>query len=65
MVMAKQYGHLNAFGNAPRTVTVENAYAEGILITRGSPRQHVWTYAAADVAKPPLWYTNRDMCLCQ
>ena len=64
MIVAKQYGHINAFGFAPNPATVENAYAEGILITRGSPRQHVWTYTVADVANPPPGYTHDDTCPC-
>ena len=64
MIMAKQYSHINAFGNAPSGATVDDAYAEGILITLGSPRQHVWTYVVADVANPPVEYTHRDICPC-
>ena len=64
MIMAKQYSHINAFGDAPSAATVDDAYAEGILITRGSPRQHVWTYAVADVANPPVGYTHDDTCPC-
>ena len=54
---------MNAFSGAT-TATVDDAYAEGILITRGSPRQHVWTYASADVANPSPGYTDDDTCLC-
>ena len=64
MIMAKQYGHINAFWNAPSNATADDTYAEGILITRGSPRQHVWTYVVADVANPPVEYTQADMCPC-
>ena len=28
------------------TYTIDTDYADGVLITRGSPRQHLWTYAA-------------------
>ena len=63
MIMAKQYGHPNAFWDAPRD-SPDDGYAEGILITRGSPRQHVWAYVVADVANPPVGYTNPDMCPC-
>ena len=64
MIVAKQYGHINAFADAPSAATVDDTYAEGILITRGSPRQHVWTYTVADVANPPVGYTNPDKCPC-
>ena len=28
--------------------TINNAYVDGLSITRGSPRKHVWTYAAGE-----------------
>ena len=28
MIMAKQYGHINAFADAPGAATVDDAYAE-------------------------------------
>ena len=59
-IVAKQYGNMNAFSS----FTVAGAYAEGILITRGSPRQHVWTYTVADVANPASDYNQDDVCPC-
>ena len=67
-IVAKQYGNMNAFssalGHASPSDTVDDAYAEGILITRGSPRQHVWTYTIADVANPSSKYNDDDVCPC-
>ena len=40
---AYQKGHTDAFHT---TVSIDNVYVEGISITLGSPRKHVWTYAA-------------------
>ena len=42
-VKAYQKGHTDAFH--PK-VSIDNAYVEGISITLGSPRKHVWTYGA-------------------
>ena len=40
---AYQKGHLDAFyGNSP---SIDNQYVDGISITIGLPRKHVWTYA--------------------
>ncbi len=64
-VIAYQYGHINAFHS--RTNSINGAYAEGILITRGCPRQHVWTYTIGDnVANPSGSYdpNERDICPC-
>ena len=58
-VRGYQFDSANAFevqsGNS-----INGPYIDGISITRGSPRQHVWTYTA-------YWYegyTNRYICPC-
>ena len=64
-VTAYHYGNINAFNSG--TDSINGAYAEGILITRGSPRQHVWTYTIGDnVANPSGTYgtTQTDICPC-
>ena len=63
-IVAKQYGNMNAFSRDHTVGTIDGAYAKGILITQGSPRQHAWTYAVADVANPSSGYTHDDTCLC-
>ena len=52
----------NAF-TAERGHSIDDPYVDGISITRGSPRQHVWTYAS-------YYYemhnnSQYDVCLCQ
>ena len=42
-VIGYQFGSPNAFDE---TDTVDNAYLDGVSITRGMPRVHVWSYAA-------------------
>ena len=63
-VIAYHYGNMNAF--RPGTNSINSAYAEGILITRGRSRQHVWTYTIGDnVANPSGTYnTQTDICPC-
>ena len=42
-------GAPNAFGpsyNVPDLANIESPYVDGISITLGSPRHHIWTYAA-------------------
>jgi len=39
-----QKGSPDAFEN--RSPSIDNGYVDGISITLGSPRKHVWTYAA-------------------
>ena len=41
---AYQKGHTDSF-SAP-TTSIDGVYVEGISITLGSPRKHVWTYAS-------------------
>ena len=41
-VRGYQYGTPNGFGNSK---DINSYYAEGISITHGSPRKHLWTYA--------------------
>ena len=56
-----QYGHTDAFaGNGGRTIN--QVYVDGLSITHGSPRQHLWTYAAA-VREGPSTYTGSN-CPC-
>ena len=39
-----QYYHTDAFGYNPNNIN--SYYVDGVAITYGSPRQHLWTYAA-------------------
>ena len=43
-IIGYQLGHPDAFRSS--TPTIDNRYAEGISVTRGFPRQHIWTFAA-------------------
>ena len=44
-VVGYQYGHTDAVGTGDNH-NINSYYVEGVSITRGSPRQHVWTLMA-------------------
>ena len=59
-VIGYQYYKTNGFGPSRYTPGINETYVDGVSITYGSPRQHVWTLAAArDEASMP--YTD---CPC-
>ena len=59
-IKAYQWGYTVAFGNYHygHVTTIEGGYVDGICVTHGSLRQHVWTFAAGlsenDIARPYL-----------
>ena len=50
-----QFGSTDAFRSNLFMVTIDDAYMDGISITHGSPRNHIWTYTAASS-------TNSNVC---
>ena len=38
-----QYGHIDAFGHGG---SIDSHYVEGLSVTHGTPRNHIWTFAA-------------------
>ena len=46
-VLGHQLGTMDGFGHeAGRLPWIDSPYVYGVSITRGSPRKHIWTYAA-------------------
>ena len=43
-IIAYQFGHPEGFNSEVRTLDV--AYIDGISVTYGHPRNHIWTFAA-------------------
>ena len=41
--------------------TIDGAYVSGVSLTHGSPRQHIWTFAAGASEARPTW---DDACPC-
>ena len=44
-----------------RVTTIDGAYVSGVSLTHGSPRQHIWTFAAGAGENQP---TRIDVCPC-
>ena len=53
-IIGYQFGSTDAFHSKTST-GIEEAYVDGISITHGNPRNHIWTYAAAST-------TNANTC---
>ena len=61
-VIGYQSGSTDAFAFSGRRRSLNEIYVDGLSITYGSPRQHVWTYAAG-VREGPSTYTGSN-CPC-
>ena len=48
---------LDAFGFRTLEHTIDQAYVDGLSVTHGSPRQHIWSFAAGY-----NWYTSSFIC---
>ena len=61
-VIAYQHETPNAFGwyNGNRHFTINDSYVDGVSITHGQPRQHIWTFVAAKDETS----ADRDRCPC-
>ncbi len=66
-VIAYQFGTPNAFGSglepAPRRRTLNDVYLDGVSITHGTPRQHIWSFAAA-LDEVPERQDTEYVCPC-
>ena len=62
-IKAYQYGATDAFEayNEGRVTTIDGAYVSGVSLTHGSPRQHIWTFAAG---VSEYYRTLNDVCPC-
>ena len=52
-------GATDGFGDY---VAIDGIYVDGVSITRGSPRQHIWTYAIGLQETIPLDYPFQCPC---
>ena len=55
-----QLGATGAFGRATVNTTINDDYVDGISVTHGSPRQHIWTFASA-ISESRI---STDTCPC-
>ena len=58
-IKAYQFGSTDAFGTG--TDNIDRDYVDGVSLTHGSPRQHIWTFAAA---RDETTYNSRSKCPC-
>lgn len=49
--------------NSNQSLTINDAYVDGVSITRGSPREHVWTFAIAETDFPGV-ASGTALCPC-
>ena len=62
MVEAYQYGHMDAFSLS--SASIDSVRYDGISITRGSPRQHLWSYVVGEVSYWSSLSSRTDVCPC-
>ena len=62
-IRAYQYGQTDAFEayDDRQVTTIDGSYVSGVSLTHGSPRQHIWTFAAGSSESEP---TRDDICPC-
>ena len=62
-IIAYQNSHIDAFEtyHDGEVTTIDGAYVSGVSLTHGSPRQHIWTFAAG---ASETGYTWDDACPC-
>ena len=62
-ITAYQVDHTDAFEayHIGTVTTIDGAYVSGVSLTHGSPRQHIWTFAAGSYEED---YTDFDACPC-
>ena len=62
-IRAYQNGPTDAFEayHIGRVTTIDGPYVSGVSLTHGSPRQHIWTFAAGIYESES---TSRDACPC-
>ena len=67
-ITAYQVGSTNAFQkyyNNQGTTTVNSSYVDGVSLTHGNPREHIWTFAAALDRNDSLTEGRSSHCPCR
>ena len=62
-IHAYQWGMPEAFSHYHHrsVTTIDGAYVDGVIVTRGTPRNHIWTFAAGISEGNP---TSTSVCPC-
>ena len=63
-IIGYQVGESSAFvlENIGLLQTIDGAYVDGVSLTHGNPRQHIWTFAAAPDERDATRYFNNCPC---
>ena len=67
-ITAYQVGSTNAFRNYfenEDTTTIDSAYVDGVSLTYGNPREHIWTFVAALDRNDNLTEARSRHCPCR
>ena len=62
-IRAYQWATTDGFHRIPSTLVaiIDNAYIDGVSVTHGTPRNHIWTFVAGLTERNP---TSVDSCPC-
>ena len=66
-VVGYQYGHSGGINPHPSTghsKKIKKAYLDGVSITKGSPRTHIWSFITANNEGGTKHDDNRQLCPC-
>ena len=66
-VKGYQFNSTDAFNRSGNTKILDEPYLDGVSITHGRPRQHVWSFTAAlyeELPPPPGATTSSHTCPC-
>ena len=61
-IVAYQFGSPDAFSRRNLNDGIDSAYVDGVSITHGSPRQHIWSFAAGSAEITALDFDS--LCPC-
>ena len=66
-ITAYQVGSTNAFRKyfENQDISIESAYVDGVSLTHGNPREHIWTFAAALDRNDNLTGQRSSHCPCR
>ena len=62
-VIGYQFYQANGFGPARATPAIDTTYIDGVSITHGTPRKHIWSFAAA-LSEEPFLADGYSACPC-
>ena len=63
-VIGYQYGFTGGVNPKRSAKNINEAYLDGVSITKGSPRTHVWSFIAANNEEGTKQDDNRHLCPC-